>query len=112
MDKEESGKLTEVATDVKWIKQSISDLLDRIRTTDGRVSILEKKVVLNDQMVMEQKIRFDNHLEDTEPLLKDHKENTLFRKNTEFFIKIAKWVVPPSLITNMIGALILLSEKL
>ena len=112
MDKQEAKDLTALSVDVKWLKseipKSLNQILDELRSIDRRVDLHEKRITNAEQANIEQKLRLEQHLQESTKLMVDHYENTRFRHNTQALLSIGKWLIPPSVVANLITAISIL----
>ena len=103
----QSGKLMEVATDVKWVKKTLEDLVVEMRKIGARVGVIENKQAMIDQKYIESKIRLDDMVEKV-------RENTKFREELLYIVKHWKailGVIGTSGIISALSAILTLYSK-
>lgn len=113
MDNKESNSLEGIRTDISWIKKTLNDISSELRSFPMAIDAINKRIDTAESSVQTLREKMENHLVVATELAKEHQVNTDFRKNSEFLISIGKYLVPGSVVLNlMVTAILIIKDEL
>lgn len=83
-----------IANDIKWIKKTLGDISTQLKGIPIALENLSRRVDGVES-------RLNNHIEDAEGVMEEHRANVLFRQDTQALLRFFKYVVPLIGVSNI-----------
>lgn len=113
MDNKESNSIAVIKTNVEWIMKTLDGISLELKSFPVAVDAINKRIDTTDSVQQSIREKLENHLIQANELTKEHQVNTDFRKNSEFLISIGKYLVPGSVVINLVvTAFLVIKDKL